>query len=115
MPRTLRHPVKGPSYAVDVTPFQDAVGSSVPRWTWLEEQPTIRELLDGRDGPDGQLSGYPGGFGDEIRGLTEKVASGEKDEQERVARPELELFGLAMVGGGRVFGRAHLYGEHEPP
>ncbi|KAK4145922.1 S-adenosyl-L-methionine-dependent methyltransferase [Dichotomopilus funicola] len=112
MLRTLRHPVKGPSYAVDVTPFQEAVGSTVPRRTWLEEKPTVRELLDGRDGPDGpngRLCGYPGGFGDEIGGLAKKVEAEENDDQERVARPELELFGLAMVGGGGVFGRAHLY------
>jgi hypothetical protein len=28
-----------------------------------------------------------------------------------VGRPELPIFGLAMVGGGKVFGKAHLYGE----
>jgi hypothetical protein len=111
LPRTLRHPVKGASYAVDVTPFQDAVGTTAPRWTWLEEQPTVRDLLDGRNGPDGQPSAYPGNFGTEIQALAERAASGESDDQQRVARPEHHLFGLAMVGGGRVFGRAHLYGE----
>lgn len=29
--------------------------------------------------------------------------------KEMVPRPELEIFGLAMVGGGRVFGTAHLH------
>ncbi|AEO59636.1 hypothetical protein MYCTH_2066662 [Thermothelomyces thermophilus ATCC 42464] len=109
LPRTLRDPVKGPSYAVEVTPFQDAVGGTkAPRWTWLEERPTIRDLLDGRNGPDGKPSPYPGNFGTEIRMLAEKVAAGHSD-QERVPRPEHGLFGLAMVGGGRVFGEAHLY------
>lgn len=28
-----------------------------------------------------------------------------------VSRPELEVFGLAMLGGGMVFGAAHPYGE----
>ena len=28
-----------------------------------------------------------------------------------VNRPELEVFGLAMLGGGMVFGAAHPYGE----
>ena len=33
----------------------------------------------------------------------------EKDDL--VSRPELEVFGLAMLGGGKVFGAAHQYGE----
>ncbi|KAK4244016.1 S-adenosyl-L-methionine-dependent methyltransferase [Corynascus novoguineensis] len=109
LPRTLRDPVKGPSYSVEVTPFQDAVGTSAPRWTWLEEQPRIRDLLDGRNGPDGKPSAYPGNFGTEMQTLAERVAARQSDREEKVARPEHGLFGLAMVGGGRVFGLAHLY------
>lgn len=37
------------------------------------------------------------------------VSSHEKDDL--VSRPELEVFGLAMLGGGKVFGAAHPYGE----
>ncbi|KAL2163196.1 hypothetical protein VTH06DRAFT_5252 [Thermothelomyces fergusii] len=109
LPRTLRDPVKGPSYAVDVTPFQEAVAApKTPRWEWLEEKVTIRDLLAGRNGPDGKPSPYPGNFGTEIQELADKVAAGHSD-LERVPRPEHGLFGLAMVGGGRVYGEAHLY------
>lgn len=31
-----------------------------------------------------------------------------------VSRPELEVFGLAMLGGGNVFGAAHPYGNIMP-
>lgn len=49
-----------------------------------------------------QGPGYPG--------LPGRVkTSGEKDGL--VSRPELEVFGLAMLGGGMVFGAAHPYGE----
>ncbi|RYP38827.1 hypothetical protein DL767_002431 [Monosporascus sp. MG133] len=108
LPRTLRDPVKGPSYAVNVTPFQDAVATDTPRWTWLEEKPKIRDLLDGRNGPNGKESPYPGVYGTEQQSLIDMVATG-TDDQTQVPRPEHALFGLAMVGGGRVYGEAHLY------
>jgi hypothetical protein len=28
----------------------------------------------------------------------------------RVSRPEHEVFGMAMLGGGKIFGAAHAYG-----
>lgn len=52
-----------------------------------------------------QGSGYPG--------LPGRVnPSGEKGAMnELVSRPELEVFGLAMLGAGMVFGAAHPYGK----
>lgn len=93
-----------------MTPFQDAVGTDTPRWTWFEEQPKIRDLLDGRNGTNGAKSAYPGVYGTELQNLVDKVTTGQ-DDQTRVDRPEHALFSLAMVGGGRVFGEAHLYGK----
>ena len=34
-----------------------------------------------------------------------------KGEDGLVARPELEIMGNAMIGGGRVFGSAHIHGK----
>ena len=54
--------------------------------------------------------GYPGlpGFGKKDR-YTNGHTNGEL-----VSRPELEVFGLAMLGGGKVFGAAHPYGMLMP-
>ena len=89
---------RGHSYQVDETPWQDAVNTSKPRWDWLEEKHTPASLLEASSGP-----GYPG-----LPSLKEVVsaAAGEK----LMSRPEYEVFGLAMLGGGLVFGAAHLYG-----
>jgi hypothetical protein len=87
---------KGCSYKVDETPFQDAVGTSKARWDWLEEKCPAIEI-------DRQGSGYPGipDAKPHINGLT---------ADDLVSRPEHEVFGLAMLGGGLVFGAAHPYG-----
>lgn len=52
-----------------------------------------------------QGPGYPGLPG------REKTSGGKEASQELVGRPELEVFGLAMLGGGMVFGSAHPYGK----
>lgn len=95
---TLLSPTKGPSYRVEETAFQDAVGTTKPRWEWLEEK-VPREQLGS------QGAGYPG--------LPRRVnrSGGEGASNELVSRPELEVFGLAMLGGGMVFGAAHPYGK----
>ena len=49
-------------------------------------------------------SGYPG-----LPQGTE-ASGGKREGSELVNRPELEVFGLAMLGGGMVFGAAHPYG-----
>ena len=88
------------------TAFQAAANTSKPRWEWLEEKVTVKSLRDGDCGSDGTPSAYPGPFGAEL----EKAIAGKADD-ELVSRPEHAVFGLAMLGGGRVFGKAHLYGK----
>lgn len=68
-----------------------------------------------------RISGYPG-YPDEKSRLAhtvdgalyrprQKHEDGEASSDTLYRRPELEVFGLAMVGGGRTFGEAHVYGE----
>ncbi|XP_014558343.1 hypothetical protein COCVIDRAFT_94784 [Bipolaris victoriae FI3] len=104
LPRSLFDKKMGPSYDVAETAFQKALGTHKPRWEWFEEKITVQDLLDGRCGTDGAQSGYPGPFGSEL----DKAVEG-KAGSDLVGRPELPIFGLAMVGGGRVLGKAHLY------
>lgn len=104
LPKYLTDPSKGGSYKVEQTPWQDAVGTSKARWDWLEEKVNSQDLLNQHNGSDGNWSAYPGVFGSERAKLRSKS---EKDTP--VARPEHSIFGLAMLGGGRVFGQAHLY------
>lgn len=54
-------------------------------------------------------SAYPGPFG-----LVLQSAAEGRAPSDHVRRPEHEIFGLAMLGGGRVFGQAHLYGRTAP-
>jgi hypothetical protein len=98
LPRNLLDPVTGPSYDVTKTAWQDAVGVKKSRWDWIEERVEQDQLLD---------SGghYPG-----IPSLV--LEPQPKGEDGLVARPELAIMGLAMVGGGRVFGAAHVYGKN---
>lgn len=105
LPRCLFDKVIGPSYDVAQTAFQAAAGTNKPRWDWLEEKVLVKDLQEGRCGTGGTQSGYPGPFGSEL-----DKAVAHKDNAELIQRPELPIFGLAMVGGGRVFGKAHLYG-----
>ena len=89
---------KGHSYQVGETAFQNAIGTDKPRWDWLEEKITKEEATKG--GP-----GYPG------MPAMEKLYLDQKDKDVAIPRPELETFGLAMTGGGKVYGTAHLYGK----
>ncbi|KAL6711557.1 hypothetical protein ACN47E_004491 [Coniothyrium glycines] len=104
LPRALNHEVIGPSYLVDCTPFQEAVGTSLSRWEWLEERVSVKDLRIGNCGSHGTTSAYPGPFGAELQ-----AAIAGKTDDELVPRPEHRVFGLAMLGGGRVSGVAHLY------
>ena len=92
-----------------MTPFQDAIGTKDTRWTWLEEKVKIRDILDGNQGPNGAKSAYPGVYGTELLQYRKEIAEG-GDDQREVPRPEHLIFGTAMVGGGRVYAQAHLYG-----
>jgi hypothetical protein len=107
LPRSLFDKETGPSYDVAHTAFQSAVGTKKPRWDWLEEKVKVKDLRDGRCGTDGGPSGYPGPFGSELV----KVVDGKSDDDLK-ERPEHAIFGMAMLGGGRVFGKAHLHGQY---
>lgn len=100
LPLYLNDAVKGHSYSVDVTPWQDAVGTTQSRWDWLDEKVTY----DGYRASIGSSS-YPGAFGDELESFKARTK-----DNDVVARPEHSIFGLAMVETGEVLGRPHLYG-----
>ncbi|KAF2836623.1 O-methyltransferase A [Patellaria atrata CBS 101060] len=104
LPRYLSDESTGKSYDVQKTPFQSAVNTTKPRWEWLEEKVPVKTILDGNCGSYGAFSEYPGPFGDEL-----KQAVDGKSDDELISRPEHKIFGMAMLGGGRVFGTAHLY------
>ncbi|KAF9631052.1 putative o- protein [Lasiodiplodia theobromae] len=104
LPRYLSTSGQGSSYDVKQTAFQAAVNTLKPRWEWLEEKVTVKSLQNGNCGSNETASAYPGPFGAEL----EKAVAG-KSPEELVPRPEHAVFGLAMLGGGRVFGKAHLY------
>lgn len=95
-PKYLLGP-KGASYDVREAAFQEAMGTDKSRWDWAAE------LV-----PPSQVSrdkvGYPGVPDPKNWNLKPRDASG------NVSRPELENFGLAMIGGGKVSGAAHPYG-----
>ncbi|KAL8981239.1 MAG: hypothetical protein Q9205_003915 [Flavoplaca limonia] len=98
LPKALLDKVKGPSYQVDETAWQDALGTTMSRWDWLEEKVT----------PD-QISkpgvGYPSvpQPSTVIKGDMKTVG------EPLVGRPEHQIFNLSMLGGGRVHGAAHPY------
>ncbi|KAF2199794.1 S-adenosyl-L-methionine-dependent methyltransferase [Delitschia confertaspora ATCC 74209] len=98
LPKTLLDPVKGPSYDVDKTAFQDTMGSDITRWEWFEQHVPADQLLHYPKG------GYPGPWGPTLK----DVVKGKKSD-ELVPRPEHRNFCLAMFAGGLVFGTAHLY------
>jgi hypothetical protein len=96
LPKTLLDPEIGPSYELQKTAWQDAVGTTKTRWQWIEERVEQDQILS---------SGghYPG-----IPSLV--IEPQPIGEDGLVARPELAIMGLAMVGGGRVLGSAHIHG-----
>ena len=98
LPRSLLGD-KGHSFKVDETPWQDAFGTTKSRWDWLEEKCPPKDLMKASG------AGYPG-----LPSL-KHVDGDEAFEEKWISRPEHELFGLAMLGGGLVSGAAHPYGE----
>lgn len=89
---------KGASYDVTETPFQMAVGTTKPRWDWLAERVSPDQVS-----PQDGRSGYPG-----IPSAAN--ANLKSDKHGLVTRPELDNFGLAMIGGGKTSGAAHPFG-----
>lgn len=90
---------KGHSYKVDETAWQVAVGTTKSRWDWLEEKNSPKDLTAPRG------AGYPG-----LPSFKQENTNGTSEEK-LARRPEHEVFGLAMLGGGMVFGAAHPYGK----
>jgi hypothetical protein len=97
----LTDPKLGPSYKVEETAFNLAVGTDLPRWSWLETRIPASDVKR----VNGQ--GYPraGPVDAHAKGVNGKH---DGRSEETVQRPELEIFGRAMVGGGKVFGAAHV-------
>ncbi|KAL8861120.1 MAG: hypothetical protein Q9178_002334 [Gyalolechia marmorata] len=100
LPKALLDKVKGPSYQVDETAWQDALGTTMSRWDWLEEKVSPDQFS--KEGV-----GYPS------VPQPEKFMNGSSDPSKKhvVSRPEHEIFNLSMLGGGRVHGAAHPYGN----
>lgn len=100
-PKALLDKVKGPSYQVDETAWQDALGTKMSRWDWLEEKVSPDQVSK-------HGAGYPG------VPQPETLMNGDLDSPEKpmVARPEHQIFNLSMLGGGRVHGAAHPYGQY---
>ncbi|OTA52207.1 S-adenosyl-L-methionine-dependent methyltransferase [Hypoxylon sp. EC38] len=109
LPRYLTDPSKGASYSAEITPWQDAIGTTKHRWDWLDEKVKVGDIRSGRNGSPGRKSAYPGVFG-----TTLEKTCGDADDRTLIHRPEHAIFGLAMVGGGRVSGQAHLYESDYP-
>ncbi|EED21056.1 O-methyltransferase, putative [Talaromyces stipitatus ATCC 10500] len=102
LPRTLLDPKFGHSYSVTETAFQKALNTNKERWNWLEEETTPLELQNGGPGK------YPGPFGPELSNAITQHQS-----EDKIKRPEHSIFGLAMLGGGRITGVAHLFGNQK--
>lgn len=87
LPKHLLGP-QGASYSVTETAWHEALGTSKSRWEWLAEKIDPNEIQN-----DGV--GYPGVPDPSL------FAPYTPDADGKIPRPELELFGLGMVGGGR--------------
>ncbi|KAL7621041.1 hypothetical protein AAE478_008353 [Parahypoxylon ruwenzoriense] len=100
LPVALTDTKFGPSYKVEETAFNLAVGTELPRWSWLEMRV-----------PKGQVKrvnsqGYPRAEAGDAHVNGDNGVK--RQAGETLQRPELEIFGRAMVGGGKVFGAAHV-------
>ncbi|KAI1823254.1 S-adenosyl-L-methionine-dependent methyltransferase [Xylaria intraflava] len=100
-PAALTDPKFGASYKVEETAFNLALGTDLPRWSWLEtlvpasEVDRLSRRGDPRtDRPDTHV----------------KVANGHAGAKTEVLvqRPELEISARSMTGCGKVFGSAHI-------
>lgn len=88
------------------TAWQEATGTTKPRWDWLEETTSVAELSGGSKSVKTPVA-YPGVFGSELKNAIRRAAG---NGAQLVKRPEHAIFSLAMVGGGQVTGRAPLHG-----
>jgi hypothetical protein len=80
------------------TAWHEALGTSKPRWEWLAEKIDPKKIQN-------EGVGYPGVPDPNLFAHYTPGADG------KIPRPELELFGLGMVGGGRSQSAAQPYGQ----
>ncbi len=99
VPKALLDKVKGPSYKVNETAWQDALRTNKSRWDWLDEKLPLHDMSTAG-------ASYPG-----VPQPEEFVKAMNVKEQVLVNRPEHQIFSLAMVGGGSIHGAAHPYGQ----
>lgn len=97
-PRYLLGP-NGASYDVTKTPLNEALGTDKPYWDWLAVK------IKPEDIGKGSGVGYSGVPDPKSWSHLKPDADG------LIKRPELENFGLGMVGGGKVSGSALPFGE----
>ena len=97
LPKYLLGP-NGASYDAAETPWQEAMGTRKPKWDWLAERVDPSQISN-----DGV--GYPG-----VPDVS-SWAHLKQDANGKVSRPELENFGPAMIGAGKVSGAAHPFGR----
>ncbi|KAL4957580.1 S-adenosyl-L-methionine-dependent methyltransferase [Aspergillus filifer] len=83
----------GASYKVNETPWQKAMWINRARWDWLGERVFLHQIRH----PGVPYPGLP-----DVKHLC-------PDANGSITRPELDNFGLAMVGGGKVFGAVHAH------
>ena len=74
------------------------------RWDWLEERITPEQFVN-QTAAVGNTAGYPG-----VPEPRKYINGSIKDGS--FPRPEHGIFNLSMLGGGKVHGAAHPYGEH---
>ena len=115
---------QGKGYGVEGTAWVDAMrartgeGESkrVGFWEWIGEKVPRREIRKGEvwwaegesgDGEEGK-QGEDGEEGKQGEDGEEGKQGEDGEEGELVERPEARVFGLAMLGGGRVVGAAHV-------
>ena len=99
LPKALLDEIKGPSYKVNETAWQDALGTNKSRWEWLDEKVLPDEFSKGG-------AGYPS-----VPQPKNFLKTSDTKEQSLVNRPEHQIFSLSMLGGGRVLTAAHPYGQ----
>ncbi|XXH01905.1 hypothetical protein Hte_008267 [Hypoxylon texense] len=101
LPVALTDSKFGPSYKVEETALNLAVGTDLPMWSWLETPVSASQVRRVNN------LGYPHGQ------LIDARSNGDRSAGNRVGdlvhRPELQIFGRAMVGGGKVSGAAHVF------
>ncbi|KAJ5456732.1 O-methyltransferase [Penicillium desertorum] len=91
-PKSLLGP-KGASYDVAETALQEALGTPKSRWDWLSERVRPDQITNDGVGYSGVAD-------------PQNWTHLQPDSDGLIKRPELDNFGLAMVGGGKVSGAA---------